>query len=108
MAPESVDIAYVELNRDDLAAEVDITEEELLEYYEDSKSRYLQEEQRQARHILIPFGDDEDAALEQATALTARWWKLEFPLELWLIVRVKRSHSSRLLASAFAPAAVIL
>jgi peptidyl-prolyl cis-trans isomerase D len=72
MAPESVDLAYVELRRDDLAAATEISEEEIRQYYEDSKSRYQRDEQRQARHILIPFGDDEAAAEEEATALAAR------------------------------------
>ena len=70
--PESVDIAYVELARDELAAAIEIDEDELRAYYEDAKSRYLQDEQRQARHILIPFGDDEAAAEQEAAALTAR------------------------------------
>lgn len=71
-SPESVDVAYVELNRDEIAQSVEVTEEELRQLYEDTKSNYLQDERRQARHILILFGDDEAAAEEQATALTAR------------------------------------
>ena len=72
MAPETVDLAYVELRRDELAETIDISEDDVLQYYEDSKSRYERDEQRQARHILIPFGDDEAAAEEQANALAAR------------------------------------
>lgn len=71
-SPESVDLAYVELNRLTLAAELEITEDDLRAYYDASSSRYLQDEQRQARHILIPFGDDDDAAEQEATALSAR------------------------------------
>jgi len=44
----------------------------LLEYYEDNQDRYLQDEQRQARHILILSDDDEDAAEAEAAALLAR------------------------------------
>ncbi len=70
--PAAADVEYIEIRRDVLAQQVEITEEALLDYYEESKSRYLQDEQRRARHILIPFEDDEDAAEEQATALTER------------------------------------
>ncbi|MFQ5983521.1 MAG: SurA N-terminal domain-containing protein, partial [Woeseiaceae bacterium] len=70
--PESADVEYIEIRRDVLAQQVEISEAALLAYYEDSKNRYLQDEQRRARHILIPFDDDEDKAEEQAKALTAR------------------------------------
>ena len=69
---ESVDFEFIEIRRDDLAAAADISDEELQQYYEDVANRYLQDEQRRARHILIPFGDDEDAARQQTVALTAR------------------------------------
>ncbi len=71
-SPESVDIAYVELDRNELAAQVEVSEEELREYYDVASARYLQDEQRRASHILIEFGDDEDAAGQQATALAER------------------------------------
>lgn len=72
VSPETVDFEYIELRRDELAASVEVTEEEILEHYEASASRFRQDEQRRASHILITFGDDEAAAEEQATALTAR------------------------------------
>ena len=52
--------------------QVQITEEQLREYYAQSTNRYLQDESRQARHILIPFGEDRGAAEEQAGALVER------------------------------------
>ena len=70
--PESVDVAYVEIRRSDVAQSVTVTEDELRERYEFNQDRYQQDEQRQARHILILFGDDEAAAEEEATALRAR------------------------------------
>jgi len=70
--PESADIEYVEIDRSVLRRQADVTEQEIQEHYAQSASRYLQDERRQARHILIPFGDDRDAAQEQATALAAR------------------------------------
>jgi len=60
--PETADVEYVEIRRDEVAAEVSVTEEDLVEYYDLNKDRYLQDEQRQARHILILFDDDEAGA----------------------------------------------
>jgi peptidyl-prolyl cis-trans isomerase D len=70
--PETVDLQYVEVLRSDVARSVTVSESELTEYYAFNEDRYLQDEQRQARHILITFGDDEAAAEEKANALRAR------------------------------------
>jgi peptidyl-prolyl cis-trans isomerase D len=70
--PESADIDYLEIDRGVLRSRAGISDQELQEYYTQSANRYLQDERRQARHILIPFGDDRSAAEEQATALAAR------------------------------------
>jgi peptidyl-prolyl cis-trans isomerase D len=70
--PESADIEFVEVRRDAVASSIDVSEDALREYYEESKDRYLQDEQRQARHILILFDDDEDAAEAKARELLAR------------------------------------
>ena len=72
MSPESVDLDYIEIRRDLLMQSVELSEEDILQFYEESANRFQQDEQRQASHILILFGDDEAAAEEQATALTAR------------------------------------
>jgi len=72
LSPESVDFEYIELRRDVLMQVIEISEEELLRYYEESTNRFQHDEQRRARHILITFGDDEAAAEEQAVALAAR------------------------------------
>ncbi|MGB5576305.1 MAG: SurA N-terminal domain-containing protein, partial [Woeseiaceae bacterium] len=70
--PETADVEYVEISRNDIAATVSISEQDLQEYYESNTDRYLQDEQRQARHILVVFGDDEDAAETTARELLAR------------------------------------
>ena len=70
--PETADVQFVEIQRSDVASSVSLGEDEILEYYEANKDRYLQDEQRQARHILVTFGDDEAAAEEKAIALRAR------------------------------------
>ncbi|MDH3586355.1 MAG: SurA N-terminal domain-containing protein [Gammaproteobacteria bacterium] len=70
--PESADVQYVRISREDVAEGIEIAADRLAQYYEDEKFRYLQDEQRQARHILIQFGDDEDAASTQAEDLVMR------------------------------------
>mgnify|MGYP001819134488 FL=1 len=60
------------LRLSEVAQGVSVSEEDLLAHYEDNKDIYKQDEQRQARHILVLFGDDEDAALEKADGLAAR------------------------------------
>ncbi len=69
---ESVDLRFVEVRRDTLRQQMEISEEELQNYYDDARGRFLQDEQRRARHILIPFGDDESAARDEAAALAER------------------------------------
>lgn len=71
-SPESADIEFIEIRRDALAQQVELTDEDIQRHYEDSANRYLQDEQRSARHILITFDDDADAAEIQAKALAAR------------------------------------
>jgi len=70
--PETADIEFIEIRRDEVAGNIEISEESLAEYYEFEKDRYLQDEQRRARHILIQFGDDEAAAEATARELLAR------------------------------------
>lgn len=72
MSSESVDFEYIEIRRDQLAEETEISEEELVQHYEESANRFQQDEQRRAAHVLILFGDDEEAAREQAVAIAAR------------------------------------
>ena len=59
LSPETVDFEYIDLRRDWLMQTIDISEEELLQHYEESKSRFQQDEQRQASHILITFDSDD-------------------------------------------------
>jgi peptidyl-prolyl cis-trans isomerase D len=72
MTPESADVQFIEVRRDAVAANIAISEDALREYYDAEKDRYAQDEQREARHILIPFGDDEAAAEAKAQELLAR------------------------------------
>lgn len=65
--PRNVDVAFVELKRLDLGAELEITEDELQSAYETEKAEYVGEEERNAAHILIKIddqrSDDEAQAL---------------------------------------------
>lgn len=69
---ESVDVEYIEIERGNVAQTVSISEEDLAEYYEFNKDRYEQDEQRQSRHIMVLFNDDEVAAEAKANELLAR------------------------------------
>ncbi|MEM7432723.1 MAG: peptidyl-prolyl cis-trans isomerase [Pseudomonadota bacterium] len=71
LMPESADIEYIEFNRAAIGAQIDISEDALYDHYLNEQDRYLQPEQRRARHVLISIGDDEDAARAAAAdALT--------------------------------------
>jgi len=70
--PETADVEYVEIRRDTAAASVSVTEEQLREYYELNEDRYQQDEQRQSRHILILFDDDEAGAEAIANEMITR------------------------------------
>jgi len=70
--PETADIEYVEIRRDTVAAEVSVSEAQLQDYYELNKDRYQRDEQRQARHILILFDDDETGAEAIANEMITR------------------------------------
>ena len=70
--PETADVEYVEIRRDEIAKTVSITEQQLQEFYEFNTDRYLQDEQRRARHILILFDDDEPAAEVVANEMLTR------------------------------------
>jgi peptidyl-prolyl cis-trans isomerase D len=72
LLPETANVEYVELSRAAVSESIEISEEALNEHYLDSQSRYVQDEQRQARHILILFNDDEAAAEAVALELLAR------------------------------------
>lgn len=70
--PETADIEYVEIRRDEVARSVSITEQQLQEFYEFNSDRYLRDEQRRARHILILFDNDEAGAEIVANEMLTR------------------------------------
>ena len=50
LSPETVDFEYIELRRDVLTQAIDISESELLQLYEESVSRFQQDEQRNSMY----------------------------------------------------------
>jgi len=70
---ETVDLEYIELALADIAATVDVTEEELRAAYDAEAERFQTTEERRASHILIEVADgDEDAARATAESVAAR------------------------------------
>ena len=65
--PRNVDVAYVELKRIDLGADIEISEQELEQAYEAEKAEFVGEEERNAAHILIKI--DDERGEEEAKAL---------------------------------------
>jgi len=73
MQPEQVNVEYIELSLDDLARQMEVSEDEIRQLYEQRKINPATAETRQAAHILItPENDSEEAhqkALEKAQAI---------------------------------------
>ncbi|HSN71618.1 MAG TPA: peptidylprolyl isomerase, partial [Steroidobacteraceae bacterium] len=68
--PETVTVNYVDLTLEDVARDVDVSEDALRAYYDEVKDRFETPERRQARHILIEStGDDDTEALAKAEAI---------------------------------------
>ena len=72
LQPESIDFSYVELRKDQLNNDLEITDDEILQYYNDSGQRFAQDERRQASHILILLGEDEELSLQRASETLER------------------------------------
>lgn len=67
-SPETVDVHYVELLRENAQQQVEVTEAGLREYYEQVKERFQTQERRRASHILIAVDDSTDDAAAQKLA----------------------------------------
>ena len=63
---EEVDVEYLSLSLDDVAATIEYSEDDLRDYYEDNLARFITNEERKSRHILIAIDEDsnEEDALE--------------------------------------------
>jgi len=70
---ETVDLEYIELALADIAATMEVTEDDLRAAYEDERERFERQEERRASHILIEVAEgEEDAARAEAESVAAR------------------------------------
>lgn len=60
MSPERIRINYVELIADNLEVDTEIDEDALKALYDEQSEKYITEEQRRARHILVSLPPDAD------------------------------------------------
>lgn len=73
MSPERIKLAYIELDRTKLVpAEAPPAEALKAIYDAEKESRFTSTEERKARHILVNFGADKDAARKKAEDLAAQ------------------------------------
>lgn len=74
MTPEAVRVEYVELNRDVIADQVEVTEEDVRASFEQQVDAVKQAEEREAQHILISTDDgrSEEEALALAREIRAK------------------------------------
>ena len=72
LLPETVDLQYLELTRQQAESKIDVSEQALKDYYEQMKDRFESPERRKGRHILITATDglDDAAAQKKAQELT--------------------------------------
>ncbi len=73
MTPETVDLEYVELDLASIAATIELTDDDLRDFYEEQQRRFETEEERSVSHILITVdGDDYQTAEAEAADALAR------------------------------------
>jgi peptidyl-prolyl cis-trans isomerase D len=68
MTEEKVSISYVILSKADIDVDVEVTEEELSQAYDEYVAQQAEHEERQASHILIEINDERDASQAKALA----------------------------------------
>ncbi len=70
-SPERVSTEYLVLSQETLAAQINISDKEVTDWYQAHADRYRQNEERQASHILITAARDADPATLKATQARA-------------------------------------
>lgn len=70
--PERVQVSYLDLSRQNLAASVVVSDEDLRQWYDTHQASYTSAEQRRARHILLPLPGDAKPEQVEATRAEAR------------------------------------
>jgi len=69
---EAVSLAYLEIDYSSIADDVAVGDAEAQIYYDEHPDEFRGPDERNARHILVPFGDDENQAAELAGSLRQR------------------------------------
>ncbi|WNC67429.1 SurA N-terminal domain-containing protein [Thalassotalea nanhaiensis] len=69
---EQVKVEYISLDIANIKKDVVVEDSEVQAYYDDNLSSFSTTERRRASHILIEFGDDEEAAEQQAGDILAK------------------------------------
>jgi peptidyl-prolyl cis-trans isomerase D len=59
---EQIQLAYLELDFNDVIASIDIDEDKVRDYYDNNLAAFSSQGSRSIAHILVEFGSDEDAA----------------------------------------------
>lgn len=73
MSEETVDFEYIEVDQATIAAGVEISDEDIAQFYEDDRARFQTEEERRVRHILVNVEDEQYAQAEtEAAGILAR------------------------------------
>lgn len=72
MLPEKVSIEYVELTHEQLASDIDISEQQIEQMYNDYVAGISQKEKRKASHILLKIGDDIEAVRNKLEGIKQR------------------------------------
>ncbi|BBA34540.1 peptidyl-prolyl cis-trans isomerse D [Methylocaldum marinum] len=67
--PERISVEYIAVRLDDIAKEIDVTDEDLHNLYEEQKANFTTEERRKVSHILV-VADSQDGEAAEQTALT--------------------------------------
>ena len=74
---EQVKVNYITLDVNDIAKTITLSDADIEAYYQNNISQYRDTEQRRVAHILIEFGDDENAAKANAEALLAKFHQVK-------------------------------
>ena len=69
---ESVNIEYLDLTRADFTGDIEVTDQDLEEFYQQERYRFQTEEDRRASHILIDSVEDKPEAEARAMDVLAR------------------------------------
>lgn len=69
MEPQRVSVKHIELNFDDIAAAIELSESELRDIYDENSERYRSTESRITRHILLPTDGNDSEQFEKAQSL---------------------------------------